>query len=141
MDTTAVERNCTTCNNLTKNFTAIAPLCWECTSFKSLIHWEPKEEKLNAESPFQGKLDALSYARLHGAEEETALNSQVGGSHYKDLKIQPVEFIHANNIPFLEGNVIKYVCRWKVKNGIKDLEKAKHYIELLLEMEGKQDDN
>lgn len=65
----------------------------------------------------------------------SALEKQVNGNHYKEMKIQPVEFIYANNIPFLEGNVIKYVSRWKNKNGIADLEKAKHYIELLIELE------
>lgn len=64
-----------------------------------------------------------------------ALNVQVDGDHYKSLKIQPVEFIHANNIPYLEGNVIKYISRWRSKGGVKDLEKAKHYIDLLIEME------
>ena len=63
------------------------------------------------------------------------LATQVGGNHYKDLAIQPVEYIHANNIGYMEGNVIKYVSRWKAKNGIKDLEKAKHYIELLIALE------
>ena len=63
------------------------------------------------------------------------LDKQVGGGHYKYLTIQPVEYIHANNIPFLEGNVIKYVTRWRTKNGIDDLEKAKHYIDILIELE------
>jgi len=67
-----------------------------------------------------------------------ALNRQVAGSHYKDLKIQPVEFIHANKIGFIAGNVIKYVCRYKAKNGVQDLEKAKHYIEMLIEQETKE---
>lgn len=67
-----------------------------------------------------------------------ALNIQVGGNHYKNMKIQPVEFIHANGIGYMEGNVIKYVSRWRNKNGIADLEKAKHYIELLIEMESKE---
>jgi hypothetical protein len=58
---------------------------------------------------------------------------QVGGNHYKKYKIQPVEFIVKNNIGFCEGNVIKYVLRFKDKNGIADLEKAKHYLELLIE--------
>jgi len=58
---------------------------------------------------------------------------QVGGNHYKKYKIQPVEFIIKNNIGFCEGNIIKYVLRFKDKNGIADLEKAKHYIELLIE--------
>lgn len=64
-----------------------------------------------------------------------ALDKQEGGSHYKDLPIQPVEYIYKNNIGYFEGNVIKYVSRWRSKNGIQDLEKAKHYIELLIEME------
>ena len=66
-----------------------------------------------------------------------ALEVQVAGNHYKDMKIQPVEYIYANQIPYLEGNVIKYVSRWKSKGGIDDLEKAKHYIDLLIEMESK----
>jgi hypothetical protein len=66
----------------------------------------------------------------------TALDTQVGGGHYKDLKIQPVQYIHANNIPYLEGNVIKYITRWRNKNGVADLEKARHYIDLLLQLEG-----
>lgn len=63
----------------------------------------------------------------------TSLNKQVGGSHYK-LKIQPIEFIVKNNIPYIEGNVIKYVVRWKNKNGVDDLKKAIHYLELLIDL-------
>ena len=58
---------------------------------------------------------------------------QIGGNHYKKYKIQPVEFIIKNNIGFVEGNVIKYILRFKDKGGIADLEKAKHYIELLID--------
>lgn len=68
---------------------------------------------------------------------DNALNTQVGGDHYKKLKIQPVEYIYANNIGYMEGNVIKYVTRWRDKNGVADLLKARHYIDLLLELEGK----
>lgn len=64
-----------------------------------------------------------------------ALSQQVSGDHYKKLKIQPVEYIHANNIPYMEGNIIKYITRWKAKAGIADLEKAKHYIDLLIQLE------
>ncbi len=67
----------------------------------------------------------------------SALNTQVAGEHYKSLKIQPIEYIHANGIPFAEGSVIKYVTRWRDKGGIKDLEKAKHFLELLIELETK----
>jgi hypothetical protein len=65
----------------------------------------------------------------------SALNRQVGGAHYRDKGIQPIIYIHANNLGFCEGNVVKYITRWREKNGIADLEKAKHYIELLIEME------
>jgi len=68
----------------------------------------------------------------------SALDKQVSGNHYKELAIQPIQFIHANNIPFMEANVIKYICRHKSKNGLADLEKAKHYIELLIELEYKK---
>jgi len=57
--------------------------------------------------------------------------------HY-NMKITPLEFIMANDIPFCEGNVIKYVCRWKKKNGIEDLIKAKTYLEALIEEERKK---
>ena len=67
----------------------------------------------------------------------SALNTQVGGLHYKNLKIQPVEYVHANNIGYFEGSVIKYVTRWRNKNGIADLQKAKHFIDLLIELESR----
>ena len=67
----------------------------------------------------------------------SALKTQVGGGHYKNMAIQPIEFIHANSIPFAEGSIIKYVSRWRAKNGIADLEKARHFIELLIELERK----
>lgn len=66
---------------------------------------------------------------------ESPLTTQVAGNHYKDLKIQPVEYIHANGLGYMEGNVVKYVTRWRKKDGRKDLEKARHYIDLLLELE------
>lgn len=69
---------------------------------------------------------------------DSALNKQVAGAHYKDLPIQPVEYIYANALGYFEGNVIKYVSRWRNKNGVADLEKAKHYIELLIELESRK---
>lgn len=68
-------------------------------------------------------------------EEKNALNVQVGGSHYKKFKIQPVEFIHANGLDFCQGSIIKYCCRFREKNGKEDLLKIKHYVDLLIEME------
>lgn len=68
-------------------------------------------------------------------QEDNPLEKQVGGSHYKGFVIQPVEFIYKNNIPFVEGNIIKYVCRHREKNGIQDLQKARHYLDMLIELE------
>ena len=65
----------------------------------------------------------------------SALDTQVGGNHYKDLAIQPVEFIHKNGIGYMEGCAIKYLTRWRAKNGIEDMRKARHFIDLLIEME------
>ena len=66
-----------------------------------------------------------------------ALTKQVGGSHYKDKGIQPIIYIHANELGFCEGNVVKYITRWRDKNGVADLRKAIHYLELLIELEQK----
>jgi hypothetical protein len=66
-------------------------------------------------------------------EEEDALAKQVGGKHYAEMAIQPVEFIVANELNFLEGNIIKYICRHHAKNGAEDVMKAIHYCELLLQ--------
>ena len=65
---------------------------------------------------------------------ETALNTQIGGEHYKKHAIQPVEFITKNKLGFLEGCVIKCICRYEDKNGREDLEKIKHEIDLLIEL-------
>lgn len=69
--------------------------------------------------------------------QTTPMGTQVGGDHYSKMAIQPVEFIHLNKIPFIEGSVIKYVSRWRSKGGIQDLEKAKHFIEMLIDLETK----
>lgn len=67
---------------------------------------------------------------------DNPLDVQVGGDHYKKMKIQPIEFIHANNLGFCEANIVKYISRWKDKNGLADLEKVKHYVDLLIKLEG-----
>lgn len=67
----------------------------------------------------------------------SALDEQVGGGHYKAMGIQPAEYVHANRIPYLEGSVIYYVSRWRDKGGIEDLKKAKHTLDLLIELESK----
>ena len=73
---------------------------------------------------------------LRRMKEDRALKQQVGGEHYKGCKIQPVEYIHATGLDYLEGNVIKYITRHRTKGeGRKDIEKAIHFAQLILEME------
>ena len=81
------------------------------------------------------------YCSVHKCQNTivvSALDKQVSGSHYKDKGIQPIVYIHANDLGFCEGNVIKYVTRHKEKNGAADIKKAIHYLELLLELEYKE---
>ena len=63
------------------------------------------------------------------------LDIQVKGNHYKKYAIQPVQFFYENNVPFIEGAIIKYVIRHRDKNGKDDLDKAKHMIDLLIKLE------
>lgn len=77
----------------------------------------------------------VSYIAAASENGNNPLNVQVGGSHYKDCKIQPVEYIHANGLGFCEGSIIKYVTRHKSKNGKQDLLKARHFIDLLISLE------
>ena len=58
---------------------------------------------------------------------------QIGGDHYDRMAIQPIEYIMANNLGFAEGNVIKYISRYKFKDGVRDLKKARQYIDALIE--------
>lgn len=64
---------------------------------------------------------------------QSALDKQVGGDHYKHMVIQPITYIMQNNLGYCEGNVVKYISRWRAKNGIEDLFKARHYIDILIE--------
>jgi hypothetical protein len=66
----------------------------------------------------------------------SALDKQEGGKHYQ-MAIQPIEFIHANNLDFIQGSIIKYAVRFRDKNGAEDIRKIIHYCELLLELEYK----
>ena len=69
------------------------------------------------------------------SKPRSALSEQVGGDHYQHAGIQPVEYIHAHQMGYLEGAVVKYVTRHLYKNGAEDLKKAIHCLELLLELE------
>lgn len=65
----------------------------------------------------------------------TALDTQIGGDHYKSMKIQPIEYAMANKLNPCEFNVVKYVSRHRNKNGLQDLIKAKHMIDVLIALE------
>ena len=65
---------------------------------------------------------------------ELANDVQVAGTHYKDKAIQPWDYIVGNNLGYLEGNIVKYVSRWKDKGGVDDLKKARHYLDKLIEL-------
>ena len=74
-----------------------------------------------------------------GTKNKSALDTQVGGGHYKDMKIQPIEFAQANELNPCEFSVLKYICRHRRKNGLEDLEKAKHFLDLLIDLEYKEE--
>jgi hypothetical protein len=67
----------------------------------------------------------------------TVNNIQHGGTHYKEKPVQPWDYIAANGLGYFEGNVVKYVSRWRDKGGIEDLRKARHYLDKLIELETK----
>lgn len=69
-----------------------------------------------------------AFPKLHSPKLE-----QVGGDHYKDRPIQPITYILTNKLDFCEGNVVKYVTRWRSKNGVEDLRKARQYLDFLIE--------
>lgn len=96
-----------------------------------------------ADEAYINEMEALEFGvtviaeapKSENKDTSDALNVQVGGDHYKSMAIQPVEFIERNRLGFCAGNVVKYVCRFKSKNGKEDLLKARHYLDLLIEME------
>lgn len=109
---------------------------------RAMLHTNDKLRDSERDSAMDALIETTTTSTADGdwqvaytVQNTGALDMQVGGDHYKKLKIQPIEFIHANNIPFIEGNIIKYIVRWRDKNGIKDLEKVKHYVDLLIDLE------
>ncbi len=93
--------------------------------------WEVAKRILTQPTPEQ----RVTAARF----DQAATERQVCGDHYKSLKIQPIEYIDANNLPYLEGNVVKYVTRHASKNGVQDIDKAIHYLELIKQMRYSED--
>lgn len=131
-----------TCDTCVDHATGAA--CHTCKDFSM---WIPRraETTQNVLTPKQAAEAAAALIEvtstlpgpvLRQAEQKLdPLRVQEGGSHYKDMKIQPIEYIHANGIPFAEGCAIKYLTRWRAKGGVEDLKKARHFIDLLIELE------
>ena len=95
-----------------------------------------KEQKIWSESsvtPFPGGWIYPDHPNAN-VEYIEALNYQEGGTHYKKYAIQPIEYIHANKLDFFQGSVVKYITRFRDKNGLEDLKKAKHFIDLLINL-------
>jgi len=85
---------------------------------------------------FKTNMRKACFAPLTDVSDKTdPLDSQVGGSHYKAYKVQPIEYAMANNLNYCQANAIKYVTRYRDKNGAEDLRKAIHNIEILLKLE------
>jgi len=82
------------------------------------------------------------YCEEHSPKQEpaTPLDTQVGGDHYMKMKIQPVEYIYANEMPYMDGNVVKYISRHRSKNGAEDVRKAIQYCQMILQMEYGEDE-
>lgn len=96
-----------------------------------ICHQEHATQELcpHASNPPMTATEVLELRKNFKIEIKSVKNQK----HYMQYKIQPATFIAANNIGYFEGNVIKYVCRYQLKNGIEDLKKAQHYLEMLIE--------
>lgn len=82
------------------------------------------------------KLEPTEMPTIHnGVTGDNPLNEQVGGDHYMEMAIQPIEFIQQNRLGFCEGNIIKYACRHQSKGKAEDVRKIIHYARLLLQLE------
>ena len=88
-------------------------------------YWLYKKHGLNDATPAQW--DAIR-------PEADPLSYQVGGDHYTKKKIQPVEYIHANEMDYMDGAIVKYISRWRDKGGVKDLRKIKQFVDLIIKM-------
>lgn len=104
---------------------------------KACIETPPDFERgiISKSSPSIGQAYSLT-----GEADSVELRGQVGGNHYAKCAIQPIDYIMANGLDYLQGNVIKYVTRYKDKNGVEDLEKAAHYLRIMIEREKQKDE-
>lgn len=112
-------RSCVTCIRFHEP--VVSDECFECLQAVGYPLWQ------NADDPVKEIVE-----KTHEAK---ATETQEGGDHYKGYAIQPIEFIKKNDVPFIEGNIIKYTMRHRQKNGAEDIKKVIHYAQLLLELE------
>jgi hypothetical protein len=84
--------------------------------------------------PITNQLDLFHEATRKHIQDLKANDVQVAGTHYKSKAVQPWDYIVANNLGYLEGNIVKYVSRWQDKGGVDDLKKARHYLDKLIEV-------
>lgn len=104
-----------------------SPVCEECGAMEGQRH------KMSCTQPYTDKETGGSTWKPTDAK--TPLDEQAGGDHYKKLVIQPIEYTTVNNLSYSQGNIIKYATRYKDKNGVEDLMKIKHYVDLILQLE------
>ena len=90
-----------------------------------------------ANDDFSGRLQIPDYSKLmpQPAKATDPKLTQVGGDHYKSMAIQPIDYITQNNLGWCEGNIVKYITRWKQKGGVSDIDKVIHYAEILKGMQ------
>lgn len=94
----------------------------------------PEElDKMSRTTEWGESIEDLLKATYVPKNKKLASSEQIGGTHYKEFEIQPAYFCYVNKIPYLEATAIKYLCRWRKKGGVEDLDKAKHFIDLLKE--------
>lgn len=101
-----------------------------------------KESDMNRDTLKQ-YIEEQQQERIESYKQQAQLGAkanaqQVGGAHYAVKAIQPWDYIVANNLGYLEGNIVKYVSRWKDKGGVEDLKKAQHYLQKLIEVSDDQ---
>ena len=127
----AEEKSCSTCAHVGNG--CGTTVCDTCKPGVAYANWKPRFDEERIDVVGQNGNDGAHYEE---ATETTALDTQVGGSHYKKFAIQPAVFIEKNKLSFLEGCIVKRICRWKGKDGLRDLQKIKHEVDLLIEIHG-----
>ena len=105
--------------------------------YSDMINYEEQQNMGMMDDAIRKTVEETDFIKTDLKKEAMkATLKQVGGNHYKDCKIQPIEFIVGNDLTFCEGNAIKYITRHRRKGeGAKDIEKAIHYLEMILETE------